>query len=476
MPPAIVLSLALLYVVLPYGQAASAIYVGANLLAAVAVATAVWRRPRPYVPSAWLLIAGALVLTTVGHAIWYWLDLHELEPFPSLADLFYLAVYPLFAVALWRLGRDSGRQDDAISDALMLGIPAVVLGWALLIAPYVYDPELTLLQLVVSAAYPIADLMLLPLLLRLVFLHRMQIRAHQLLLAAVLAYLAADVLYAHGNSTGWYAPGGWTDSLWLLAYALFAAGAWHPSARRIPESRTSRVELTRRRLLLLAAASILMPGIILVAAGEDVGIVRVAAIASILLFLLVMQRMAGLIRKTQDQAASLEQLVQTDPLTGAANRRHLEATLAREMARAERTEAPLSLAFIDVDHFKAYNDRHGHSAGDALLAEMVATWQRNLRPTDVLARYGGEEFVVVLPDTDAAACHALVERLRDCLPHGQRCSAGIAVHQPGESADRLLWRADQALYQVKRGGRDRSEIAPVDEARTEKGAREKGVE
>ncbi len=456
MLPGAVLLLTLLYVLLPYGQLASAVYVGTSLLAALAVAATAWRQPDLHCPAAWKLIAGALGLATVGHAIWYGLDLYGLEPFPSIADAFYLAVYPLFAVALWRLGGDSGRNDGAISDALMLGVSAVVLGWALLIAPYIVDPELTLLQLIVSAAHPIADLMLLPLLLRLVLLHRMRIRAHQFLLVGMLAYLAADLLYAFGNALGWYRPGGLTDALWPVAYALFVAAVWHPSACQMPQSRATAAEFTTRRLFVLGAASILVPGVILITAGADVTIVRVAALASILLFLLVMHRMAGLIRTTHEQAAALEELARTDPLTGAANRRRLEAELAREMSRAERMDEPLALAFIDVDHFKAYNDRHGHSAGDALLTEMVIAWQNNLRPTDVLARFGGEEFVVLFPGSDHQGACQVVERLRGCVPHGQSCSAGVTLYHPGESADALLHRADEALYRAKDDGRDRT--------------------
>ena len=461
--PGAILLLALLYVALPYGQLASALYVAATLLAALAVAAACWRRSNLYRPAAWLMIAAALALATAGHAVWYWLDLHGLEPFPSVADAFYLGVYPLFAAALWMLGRDSGGNDGALTDGLMLGVSAGVLGWALLIAPYIYDPELTLLQIVVSAAYPVADLMLLPLLLRLVFLHRMRIHAHQLLLAGMLAYLAADLLYAYGNATDWYAPGGLTDAFWLIAYALFAAAVWHPSARRIPRSRASMTELTQRRLFVLGAASLLVPGIILFTAGDAVDSVRVAAIASILLFLLVMHRMAGLIRTTREQAEALEHLACTDPLTGATNRRHLAAELGREMARAERTNAPLALAFLDVDYFKAYNDRHGHSAGDTLLTGLVAAWRQELRPTDTLARFGGEEFVVLIPGTDIDSARGIVERLRGSIPEAQTCSAGIAMHQPGEPADTLLSRADQALYRAKADGRDRTVVSPAPE-------------
>lgn len=448
------------YLVIPYGLAASTIYVAASLMAAVGVGLAVYRRRSLICPIAWILIACALALATVGHSIWYWLDSRGLEPFPSLADAFYLGVYPLFILALWLLGRDSGRSDDgALSDALIVGTSAAVLGWALLIAPYVYDPNLTLVQLLISTAYPVGDLMVLPLILRLVFLHRSPIGAHLLLLAGMVAYLAADMLYAHGNAVGWYAPGGLTDGLWLIAYALFVAAVWHPSASVKPQSHASSTQLSSRRLIVLGAASVLVPAVILLTAGADADIVRIAAIGSILIFLLVMHRMAGLIRQTHQQAEALEHLSRTDPLTGAANRRHFEDALKHEIDRAERANSPLSLAFLDLDHFKQFNDSHGHPAGDLLLQKLVATWRETVRPTDLLARIGGEEFVVLCPDTSARQCQTVVERLRGAVPNGQTCSAGIAERRAGDSSDALLRRADHALYKAKHRGRNRVILA-----------------
>lgn len=453
------LLLTLLYIAVPYGIFASTVYVAVSFIAALAVALAVHRRPRLFCPRAWALLAGGLALTTIGHVIWYWFDLTGRDPFPSFADVFYLAAYPLFMAALWMLGRQNGRDGGAFIDALIVGVSAAVLGWALLIAPYMHDPALGMVQLLVSAAYPVADLILLPLILRLLFLYRAGIRAHQFLLAGMLAYFMADVLYAHGNSVGWYVPGGVTDGLWLIAYPLFAAAVWHPSARVEPQSRAASAELSRRRLLLLGAAAMTVPAVILLTAGTNAELVRIAAVGSILLFLLVMHRMAGLMRRCQQQAEQLASLSRTDPLTGAANRRHLEHELVREIARAERLHTVLSLAFLDLDHFKQYNDTHGHAGGDRLLQKVVAAWRGALRPTDVLARTGGEEFVVVLPDTGAEQSRAVVERLRELVPDGQTCSAGIAVFEPGETAEALLERADRALYAAKHGGRDRAVLA-----------------
>ncbi len=458
------LLLTAVYVGMPYGLLASSLYVLVTAGAALAVGIAVWRRPRPFTATAWALIATALALAAIGHGTWYWLDLHGLQPFPSAADIFYLSVYPLFGMALWLLGSRTARDDGALVDALIVGISAAVLGWALLIAPYAYDPDLTWLQLLVSTGYPIADLILLPLILRLVFLHRTRITAHGFLLVGMLAYLVADLLYAHGNSTGWYTAGGLTDAFWLIAYSLIVAAAWHPSAREEPRTHTSHAELSGRRLLVLGAASVLVPMVILFTAGSEMEIIRVAAIASILLFLLVMYRMAGLLRETHRQARRLERLSRTDPLTGAGNRRHLEEQLTREIARAERTGDPLNLAFLDIDYFKRFNDTHGHAAGDALLQEMVNAWRPALRPTDLLARFGGEEFVVLFPHIDTQQAHHVLERLRAAVPGGQTCSAGITGFRPGDTPDTLLARADQALYAAKNAGRNRIMIAGAETA------------
>ncbi|MDZ7661450.1 GGDEF domain-containing protein [Thiohalophilus sp.] len=458
----ILLGIALLffavYVALPYGTFASSVYVAASVFSAVAVAFAVRSRALFY-PLAWLLLACGLALCAMGHAIWYWLDLYGLEPFPSLADVFYLAAYPLFATSLWLLGSQDIRDDGALSDALIIGISAAVLSWALLIAPYMYDPDLTFLQLFISAAYPVADLILLPLILRLVFLHRTRLTAHRLLLIGWFAYFTADLLYAHGNSVGWYTPGGLTDGLWLIAYALFIAAAWHPSATVEPDSHASRAELSGRRLLLLGAASVLVPMVILITSGTQFEIVRIAAFASILLFLLVMHRMAGLLRETHRQAEVLEGLSQIDPLTGAVNRRQLDYELKREISRAVRSHTDLSLAFIDLDHFKEFNDTYGHQVGDSLLKQLVTVWRGVLRSTDVVARIGGEEFLILFPDTNSEQAQIVLERLRNLVPRGQTFSAGLATLESDETADGFIARADKAMYTAKHRGRNRIFLA-----------------
>ncbi|MDF3065627.1 MAG: diguanylate cyclase response regulator [Polyangiaceae bacterium] len=181
--------------------------------------------------------------------------------------------------------------------------------------------------------------------------------------------------------------------------------------------------------------------------------------------------LAALKHQLEVKNAELSRLSTVDGLTGLANRRRFDEVLDQEYRRARREGAPLALIMTDVDYFKKYNDTYGHQGGDECLRKVAAVLaQAARRPADLAARYGGEEFALVLPHTTAEGAAIVAETLRSSvealnLPHAASgvaghvtLSLGVAVAEPSEaelSPQALLKRADAALYQAKRGGRNR---------------------
>jgi diguanylate cyclase (GGDEF)-like protein len=150
----------------------------------------------------------------------------------------------------------------------------------------------------------------------------------------------------------------------------------------------------------------------------------------------------------------------TDPLTGLANRRTLYERIEIEMEHALRSDTPLTVAMVDLDHFKHYNDQFGHIAGDTLLRSIAALMVSNIRGQDLVVRYGGEEFCLVLPETDILGGHHLLDKLREggrdaTTDFGITLSAGLTSWDGIEDITSLIERADQALYRAKESGRNR---------------------
>ena len=162
----------------------------------------------------------------------------------------------------------------------------------------------------------------------------------------------------------------------------------------------------------------------------------------------------------------MTRLANTDALTGLANRRALQDMIDQRIADARRYGRPLSLLMLDLDLFKTINDRHGHPVGDAVLQETAALLTTVLRTSDLIGRWGGEEFVVIAPETDEVAAEQLAERCRAELeahgfaqvPEGVTVSIGVASFRPDDVARDLVKRADDALYEAKRAGRNRVEL------------------
>ncbi|MBI3711441.1 MAG: diguanylate cyclase [Burkholderiales bacterium] len=171
------------------------------------------------------------------------------------------------------------------------------------------------------------------------------------------------------------------------------------------------------------------------------------------------------IKELEDKLAQMSELVREDQLTGSLNRRGLDDVFEREADRADRRGTPLCAAMLDLDNFKKLNDTHGHAAGDEALIHVVRIVKQTLRSIDVIARYGGEEFLIVMPETSLdEAAKAMMRVQRELTTHfftanNQRLfitfSAGVALRAPHEAQESVLKRADKAMYEAKKSGKNR---------------------
>jgi diguanylate cyclase (GGDEF)-like protein len=417
------------------------------------------RLHRPARPAAWWLLAVSQVAFLAG-ASYFLYDDH----FPGPSDALYLIVqYPAMITAMWIFVRSRTPKWHRASliDAAVLATSAALASWV-----YVLRPTIEALgggpveELLVGVSYPVVDLLMLAIAMRLSLGGGGRNLSHTLLMSCYATWLASDLLYLLERLAGDFTTASTTAFGYTLAVILLGAAALHPSMTALDEPVDTPPEPTRARLGLLAAAVLIAPVILVVeylrGTLEDV---LVIAAACALLFLLVFVRMADLVSSQRQQAI-------TDPLTGLYTRRFFGPALTVEVTRAGRTRVPLGLLLLDVDHFKQINDVHGHPAGDTVLQVVATRLTALCRSGDIVARYGGEEFAVLMPGAGPDRLAELAELVRRSMsepmvagtdgPVGVTVSIGTAtVPADAQSPEEVVRLADAALYEAKRGGRNR---------------------
>ena len=440
--------------------------VAVGVLAAVCAVVGA-RRHQVAGSAAWVLFAVGILLNaggTIVEDIVYRLDPNA--SYPTVADAFWLALYPCLVAGMVIVHRHRTRSKDwsTTLDTATITTGIGLLCWVYVIRPATHDEWLSMVGHVVVAAYPIGDIVVLAMLTRLVLGGAGRLPSLRLLIAAVVTLLVGDMLWNVWSELAIEVVGvplKLMNMIFMTAFALVGASALHPSVRQVTAPSDAAPRRVGNGLLAALALAALIAPIVQIGqalTGEVVDGVAIG-ISSMVLFLLVVFRFAGLLRQVDAQARQLRELSRIDALTGLPNRRAWSSELPAVLERARRDRRPLTVAMLDLDHFKQFNDDFGHPAGDRLLKSAAAAWQERVRAVDVLARYGGEEFILLLPDADADEAVRLIERLREGTPLGQTFSAGVAVWNEAETSDELVNRADQALYRSKRDGRDRTTVS-----------------
>ena len=439
---------------------------GIGYLAVAAIAVGM-RRRRPAGQGAWWWFAGGLFCNATGQIVEvvYTRILHD-DSWPSPAVYVYFALYPCMIAGAVHLSwvRTSWRNWTAMVDATTIATGFGLLTWVFIIGPAVGAPDVDLATQLWGVLFPAGDILLIAMMVRLLLGGGTLNASFRLLTASLLVFLAGDVAWAVLNQIAWDPPAGVQRVLstnYFVAYLLMGAAALHPSVREIGRRATTPERgLSRPLLVVLTAASLIAPGLLAweLLRGRVVDGLAIV-LGSVALFLLVITRMAQLLREIDTQAQQLRQLARVDELTGLPNRRSWSSELPQAIERARRDRSTLVVAMLDLDYFKKFNDEFGHPAGDRLLKGAAAAWTAELRAVDQLARYGGEEFIVLLPGATGAEAVEILARLRAATPAGQSFSAGAAVWNGADTSDELVARADQALYQAKAAGRRQTVVA-----------------
>jgi len=453
-----VVSLPLAAVPDPASRAGTIAYLVPVLLAVLLSVLAVHRVPRA-ARGPWSWLTAGQLLYLLGESRLTVQHLRGDETWPSPADAAYLLAYVPVTLGLLGLNRQrSATSRGNLLDAGVVALSAATLFGTFIVLPLATDSTQSPLARTVSSAYPVADVLFVFLLARMLTGPGARTRAYWFLVAGTAATVTADVFWNVVQlTTGADSSGRGVNLLWQSFYVGIALATCSASAPTLSERKPATPGgLTPARLVVLAVAAVL-PALVqlgLHLAGRSVP-TGWLSLGSVLLVGLVVARIWDLLQQVRSQAVQLAALARTDPLTGIANRRTWDHELSRACAQAQRTGTDLLVALLDLDHFKRYNDARGHQAGDELLKAATAAWAQLLGEDGFLARWGGEEFAVFLPCPEAGAGLARLDALRSVVPDGQSCSIGAARWDGVEDPPEVLRRADAALYAAKTDGRDR---------------------
>ncbi len=426
------------------------LYTAIELVAvALCVARAVRRRKDR---AAWLLIAAGLLAWTAGDFTWtIWLDGVSNPPYPSLADGFYLALYPAMYVGLTLLMRSHFRHTGIAVwlDGLVVGATMAALGAALIFPAVLGASSGDAASVGVNLAYPFGDLLLLVFIAVGFALSGWRPGRQWLLLGAAIAVNAsADMAYVYQVAKGTYVEGNILDTLWPASMALMACAAWQPQTDQRVRSDVAR------HTFVLPAVSALVALALLVSSSASARPFTGLSVALATLALLAAGMRAGLTYLENVQMLKRERRgATTDALTGLGNRRQLMEDLEAALERSRRSQEA-TLAFFDLDGFKRYNDSFGHGAGDALLVRLGSALAGAVEGRGAAYRLGGDEFCVLLAGCLSREDDRVLEAQAALAERGSgftvTASCGVVnLPRDADSVSAALNLADERMYADK---------------------------
>ena len=403
--------------------------------------------------AAWTVITMALGLWAFGE-LWY--AIFKPETYPSMADVGYVAFYPLLYVGIVLLLRPRARSIGGTLwlDGLTAALAAAALGAAVIVELVLEGTEGSTSTVVTNLAYPLGDVLLLSAVFGVFSLTGGRPGRRWLLLGlGMLSTTLADAVYLFQSAEGTYVEGTWIDILWPTAMLLVAASAWMPDRTR------EGLQVEGRPLLAVPAfCALIATAILLYDHFSRVNVLAIGLAAATLV--LVVVRLGVTFRENRRMLELTRAEATTDDLTGLGNRRQLLVDLERRL-QAE-TVPPTLLMLFDLDGFKGYNDTFGHPAGDALLVRLGEKLATVPPPGGTVYRRGGDEFCLLAPVGEGEA-EALIDQACAALTeHGEgfqiETSFG-AIMLPDEATDpsNALQIADERLYAQKYSKRGESE-------------------
>ncbi|MCH8613920.1 GGDEF domain-containing protein [Arsenicicoccus dermatophilus] len=447
------------YWLLPDLPSSSIAFAASRILSTVAFAAGALTSRRGFRQD-WLLMTGAI-------AVWAGGDLtaairvytHGMVGDWRLEGMGSLVAFALMGVGVLRLAhRDGFVAGAAVTlDAAVYVVAVALLWWVMVGQQVLAHHQAHPSEVLLASIGPFGDALLLAAATAIISSRNAHALSSRALVLMAAAALVGDLGFGRSVSGPEQVLPHWVPAVWMAQFALAAVAAL--SSGLVAEDSRSRLSALGVTLTTFAMGGPLVATVLRSYRGDEPlhpATLPVVLTGTLAMILLVSYRVLLVVRQLESQAEELVTTARTDELTSLPNRRAGRHLLEDAIDEARAQGRPLAVALLDLDHFKAYNDAHGHQGGDRLLQEAGRSWTAALGDRGLVYRYGGEEFVVVLPGHTLADAEPLLDAMRLATPLGETFSAGLAELRAGDDAQRLVGRADAALYAAKAAGRDRT--------------------